>query len=353
MRVAAHGAVAKRSLVLAALLTCGALSGVVGCAHLAQTSADIQAENAETIEAEVARDVEVVLRQDVNIPPSSISVNNINGSVTLTGTVDTILAKRRALEDARTVRGVSAVVDDITVDTPLVPDDIILENVRARLNEEAVTSRERIRVSNKHGVVELRGEVGAWDVRGIAERLAQQIMGVRLVQNELVVREKQARPDRDVAAEVASVLRDDVRIDASLINVQVERGVVRLSGWVGSDVERQQAGADAWVTGVRAVENPRLRVQTDLRDERRRLETPRISDADLLDNVVEAWRADERMHTSKPFIEVRSGEVTIGGTALDRSAKRAAEEDARNTQGVTSVRNEMTVPNAMKVETGQ
>lgn len=65
-----------------------------------------------------------------------------------------------------------------------------------------------------------------------------------------------ARNDAEIADDVRNRLVWDSWVDANQVNVQVNGGVVTLSGEIDSIVEKRAAGDDAWDTpGVRDVAN--------------------------------------------------------------------------------------------------
>jgi len=64
-----------------------------------------------------------------------------------------------------------------------------------------------------------------------------------------------AADDRSIRAEIVKSLADDAGLDAAMINVTVENGVVQLWGAVGSDAEESAARIAAEnATGVRSVD---------------------------------------------------------------------------------------------------
>jgi hypothetical protein len=62
--------------------------------------------------------------------------------------------------------------------------------------------------------------------------------------------------DATIQAKLEAHLKDDPRLGANQVDLEVRRGVVTLVGWVGSDNERRAIEDAAWaVLGVRQVEN--------------------------------------------------------------------------------------------------
>jgi osmotically-inducible protein OsmY len=122
----------------------------------------------------------------------------------------------------------------------------------------------------KNGEVMLTGTVRSDIDRDLAEEIARSLDGVKSVGNSLVIEEdleEQARsePDTDflqkvkdatTTAQVKTRLIGNGNIAAGDIDVDTRNSVVRLSGKVGSDTERQLAEFIARNTsGVRSVSN--------------------------------------------------------------------------------------------------
>jgi osmotically-inducible protein OsmY len=105
------------------------------------------------------------------------------------------------------------------------------------------------------------------------------------------------------------------------------------------------------VPGVKAVDSTGLRLTDDVRDYARRTQAlPHLSDEAVLHAVVDAFRFDPRLQTSKPTVAVRGGSVALVGVVFDLRARIAAEEDAANTVGVVAVKDALAVEPAGAVK---
>lgn len=128
------------------------------------------------------------LGRDPLVPAEQIGVRVENQIVHLSGTVDSYLAKASADDDARLVRGVKGVVNNIdVVPSPRSTDRQIASDVRLALLRELRLGRSEITVLVRDGVVILRGSVPTADLRRRAEELARRTPGVLGVDDELVV----------------------------------------------------------------------------------------------------------------------------------------------------------------------
>lgn len=122
----------------------------------------------------------------------------------------------------------------------------------------------------KNGNVMLYGWVRSDIDRDLAEEIARSLDGVKSVANSLEVRENPEQPalaesdtdflqkvkDATTTAQVKTRLIGNGNISAGEIDVDTENNVVRLSGEVGSDTERQLAEFIARNTaGVQSVLN--------------------------------------------------------------------------------------------------
>lgn len=147
-------------------------------------------------------------------------------------------------------------------------DAEITARVKTALIRNDETKARQINVETEKGVVQLSGFVDSEQMKSSAAATAQSVSGVQDVRNELVVREGnrtvgRATDDAVIAAKVKSELAADSGLaTAADVNVEVKRGVVQLSGFVGSIEQKQEAEQIArQVAGVTDVRNS-IEVQT-------------------------------------------------------------------------------------------
>jgi osmotically-inducible protein OsmY len=273
-----------------------------------------------------------------------IDVNTDEGIVTLTGSVDNILAKDRATKIAETLRGVRSVVNRIKVKPIIRPDKEIRRDIeRALLNDPATDSYE-IKVKVRKALVTLTGTVESWQEKHLCTQVTKGVKGVKGVENEVAVAPKTVRPDTEIKPEIEQALRSDVWVDSAFIDVKVKDGAVTLSGSVGSAAEKSQAFEGAWVAGVKSVDSTKLEVKWWLRDEMRRGEEyVTKTDKEIEKAVKEAFFYDPRVFSFNPSVYVENGVVTLTGVVDNLRAKKAAEQDAKNTLGVWRVKNYLRV----------
>jgi hyperosmotically inducible protein len=138
-----------------------------------------------------------------DVPASKIEVSTHNGVVTLTGNVDSAETKERALQLARETKGVTDVVDMISVQTAegtgnapepdrsmgeRIDDAGITMKVKANLLDDPVVKGLRIDVDTREGVVYLTGNVASENEKTQAIRVAKGTEGVREVQANLTIK---------------------------------------------------------------------------------------------------------------------------------------------------------------------
>src|SRR5690606_27790226 len=117
-----------------------------------------------------------------------------------------------------------------------------------------------IHIAVDEATATLTGQVVTWHDRSLAGRIAKAVPGIADVDNRLRVRRGPERSDAEIAHDIESRLRWDVRAAGDSIEVSVEGGHVRLSGTVPSLAAKGPIEAAAWVAGVRSVRTAELEV---------------------------------------------------------------------------------------------
>lgn len=172
------------------------------------------------------------------------------GFVRLTALVAAMLLTT-ACSATRTQKSAGEVIDD----------SVLTAKVKAALIEDPVTKAGQINVETYRGVVQLGGFVDTAASKEQATKVAQSITGVKEVRNDLRVSSPQATTgqvvdDTTVTASVKTKLIDDSTTKAHQINVETQKGVVQLTGFVNSNEVKTRAGELARsVDGVVDVRN--------------------------------------------------------------------------------------------------
>ena len=279
--------------------------------------------------------VESELLSDEDVSPNPIDVAASHGVVTLSGSAGDLLARRRAVRIAESTRGVLGVVDDIAVAPVSRPDEAIREDVVTALHRDPATESYPVTVAVKDGVVTLTGSVGSWAEGQLAARIAEEVRGVKDVDNGLAINYAAKRTDAEIAADITDALDWDVLLNGYFIKPVVQNGRVMLGGAVGSVMERSRAIEDTWVNGVVAVDATNLKVEPWAREEvRRRRKRVVKSDPEIRRAVQASLRRDPRVSPFSLNVAVEDGVVILDGAVTSLKAKTVAEQDARGTVGV-------------------
>ena len=303
----------------------------------------ITAANVPT-DTDISNAVESELMNNATIPSYLIDVTTNEGIVSLTGTVNNILEKDRAVKIARTVKGVRAVINNIVVNAPLLGDDILKQNVNDALLRDPATDSYEIMVDVNNGSVTLSGTVESWQKKQLSEFVVKGVLGVKEIKNEISVNNIINRPDLEIQNEIQKSLKNDVRIDNALVDVEVKNSKVLLSGIVGSASEKSLAYSQAWTSGVKSVSFNELEVKEWARNKNLRKDKYlEKTDIEILNAVKDAFRHDPRVNSFNIDVSVLSGNITLTGKVDNLKAKRAAEQDANNVVGVMRVKNYLKV----------
>jgi len=291
-------------------------------------------------DAEISKAVERSLLFDPVVSPHLIDVKTNQGVVTLSGSVNNLISKERAVKIAETIKGVRAVVNMLEVKTIERSDRDLRDDIKKALMNDSTTETYDIDVKVTNGVATLSGTVDAWVEKKLAAKVAEGVKGLRDLKNDITVKPFEKRTDDEIKHDIRGLLRADVYVNDVLINVNVKDGNVKLSGEVGSLAEKTRAADDSWVRGVLSVDNKDLDVEWwDLNEARRKTEFVIKSDDEIKKAVRDTLLYDPRVYSFEPHIDVNNGEVTLTGVVDNLMAKRAAKQDAKNTIGVWKVRN--------------
>ena len=295
------------------------------------------------------------LLADRGVRSNLIDVETEEAIPKLSGPVDNILAKERAVEIAKSTRGVRSVIDMIHLDSVKREDEEIYRDTMDALERRPAVDHLRIVVKVADEAVTLTGVVDSAAEKHLAVRAAKGIKGVIDVKDSIQIQRKSERRDDEIKADIEGQFRDDVVIDRSFIKVQVNDGNVKLAASVGSRYEKLRAEWSAGsVSGVKSVDTNEVVVDQSQEDGMLYAGFNIAgSDEEVRDAIRDAFLYDPRVEVSQINIEVVTpGKVvdpvmvkfvTLTGTVDNLTAKWAAEEDARNTIGVSRVKNHLIV----------
>lgn len=215
----------------------------------------------------------------INLHRYPIKLAFAGDDLVLTGELEDVAAKKRALElAARAAPGVG-LVDRLRVTTAQTMSDVELRDhvikvlleepalehcmLHSRLPHELQTHRDgmpqpvgTIVVEVRDGVVTLNGEVPSLSHKRLVGVLAWWVAGCRDVVNGLAEVPAQQDNDDELAEAVRLVLEKDPLVNATKTQIRSRNGVVTLDGLVPNETMQRAAERDAWfVLGVRDVVN--------------------------------------------------------------------------------------------------
>ncbi|KUM51685.1 BON domain-containing protein [Rheinheimera sp. EpRS3] len=219
---------------------------------------------------------------------NDLTVTVLDGKATLSGSVEEDVHKDLAGAIAAGVSGIDDVDNQITVDADykapdrsstrgygdVVDDATITTAVKSKLLWSKHTEGMDTKVVTNAGKVELSGTVATQQAKQQAEKLAKNTDGVRSVDNKLQVSDKttDGKSYKKADAEKGSVIADSwittkvkstfmysSNVAGSDISVKTDKGVVTLSGEVGSGAEQALAIELAQnIRGVKSVTSRQL-----------------------------------------------------------------------------------------------
>jgi osmotically-inducible protein OsmY len=324
---------------------------------------------------------------DNTVKGRDIDVDTSDGVVTLKGTVDSPAAKTRAIALASSVDGVSAVNDNLVIKGSGQATDAngggqgatgavatsgrevvrsiqpawITTKIQAQYFADPTIKPWNIDVTTmSDGTVTLDGTVDTADARSKAESIARNTDGVKTVDDNLRVIGSTAapgaaserpieQPDAWLTAKVQSKYYMSDAVRARDIDVDTHGGVVTLTGTVASTSERDEADAIARSTdGVKDVkDNLRIEVtpaSAHLNPVERLPEANRVSTDDWITTKIRSrYFLDPTVKNMDVDVTTDDGVVTLSGNVQSEAAKTAAEAIAKSTEGVTQVKNQLTV----------
>jgi len=175
-------------IVLSILILIPMLSGCVATAVVGGSTAAIHDERSfgnQLDDATITANIDTRLIAEKDMPSRWVSVQSIEGVVTLTGYLPSSSHIERAIYITKSVDGVQSVRSELNVGKPaikgLFKDSWITAQIKSRLWKDEVVSGFSIHVETVNGKVYLQGVVNDFTHRQHAKKLVRGVKGVTAV----------------------------------------------------------------------------------------------------------------------------------------------------------------------------
>jgi osmotically-inducible protein OsmY len=202
-------------------------------------------------------DVTNELFWDPKVDNEAIAVSADDGKITLRGTVGSFRQKREAKKDAERVFGVISVDNKLQVrlldSTRREDADIRGDVLQALMLDGLVPSTIDVKVSE--GYVTLTGTAEWQYQRAEAEYVASAIVGVLDIEDTIKVANPKPKAS-DIETSIDGAFKRNAKLDADDLTVTSSNGTIRVSGFVNSWSEHDEAIDAVWAApGVNDVED--------------------------------------------------------------------------------------------------
>lgn len=211
-------------------------------------------------------------------------------------------------------------------------DIVVRRHVLDELDYAPMVDAASIGVAVDAGVVTLTGHVRTYAEKGIAERVALRVRGVRAVIERIEVRDPNnaAVGDEALADRCARVLEWDVQIPERSVTLKVERGCITLDGWV--PYYHQKAAVDKALRRLAGVTDIVNRIAVK----------PPVRPTEVKDRILAALRRSAR-DPDTIRVHVDGDTVILEGCVDVWSERALAERAAWSAPGVRAVEDRLTL----------
>lgn len=210
-------------------------------------------------------------------------------------------------------------------------DSQIQKDVMDELRWQPFLNASEIGVSVKDGIVTLSGTVNNYTKKKIAEKVVQNIKGVKAVAEDIIVKypNSQIKTDAEIAEAVIYTLKWNSYIPDDTIKIKVEDGWITLEGEVEWEFQRNGASrAVRDITGVCGISNL-LTI------------SPGVNNNEVKQAIRSALHRSATIDANHIQVEVQGHKVILTGKVRSIAEKKDAGNAAWNTPGITIVDNKL------------
>jgi hyperosmotically inducible periplasmic protein len=228
-------------------------------------------------------------------------------------------------------------------------DDIIAPSFKKTYVYNTYLKDDTIKTEAKDGVVTLTGTVAEESHKALAQETVARLPGVTRVDNQLATKAEVAAETADtwIGRKVKLALLFHQSVSAGKTTVEVKDGIVTLKGEATSMAQKELTTEYAKdIEGVKEVKNEMSVAATPEMAERTAGE--KIDDASVTAQVKTALLTHRSTSSLQTKVETRDGVVTLTGIAKNAAEKSLVTKLVTDIQGVTSVKNQMTLEVAVK-----
>jgi osmotically-inducible protein OsmY len=218
-------------------------------------------------------------------------------------------------------------------------DALIQSNVISELKWEPSIDAATIGVSVRDGIVTLDGYVNSFVEKLTAVRVASRVMGVKAVAHELKVRLPQSyeRDDADIAEAAVNALEWNMKVPDDRIEVEVQDGMVILTGEVDWEYQRAAAhDAVCCLIGVKGVTD-----EISIK--------PSVSPVNVKSKIKSAFQRHSLLDVKNIIVESDGSKVILNGTVHSWMEKQEAASAAWSAPGVSNVENNLVVTGSSEI----
>lgn len=212
-------------------------------------------------------------------------------------------------------------------------DRELQQHVQNALEWEPSVEATAIGVTAHDGIVTLRGDVGTFREKQVAERVALGVYGVKGLANDLVVRPVNGyeRTDSDIAEAAVTALHLNFVVPRHHVTVSVTDGWITLKGQVTWQYQKHAAArAVRDLAGVLGVSNHIVVQQA-------------VKTGDVRAKIQEALHRSATVDSKRVQVNITDSKVTLTGSVRSWTEREDAERAAWAAPGVTAVEDQIAV----------